>query len=216
MDDHLEGPNCPARDAVYFYCDYADPPRLQPVHLYRALLQQLFFKGLLTEVFVREIVDTLKVNINGLSEQKLTSLIVSAIESSAGLHVILDGLDECERDVQQVVTSTLCRFLTGGHPLLKVLITSRDEGFLLGKFENVGRLQVISHASAADIESYISYAVASSLSSGDLTIRNPALKNEIISKLNSKAQGMYVLLSETWLHWYRSLKVLGFSGYISK
>ena len=136
---------------VYFYCDYADPPTLQPVQLYRALLQQLFFKGLLTEVIVREIVDTLKVNINGLSEPKLTSLIVSAIESSAGLHVIIDGLDECERDVQQVVTSTLSRFLTGGQPLLKVLITSRDEGFLLGKFENFGRLQVISHASAADM-----------------------------------------------------------------
>ena len=152
----------------------------------------MFFKGLLSEYIVKNVVEILRVNVNGLSERKLTDLICNAIQSCPGLHVFVDGLDECERSVQLEVTGTFCRLMNIGLPLIKVLITCRDEGHLLTKLDNFSRLQITSHASAADIQSYISHAVTSSLSSGDLTLRNPALKEEIISKLIKKAQGMYV------------------------
>ena len=192
VDDHLEGPSGPNKNTLYFYCDYAYPPTLQPVHLYRALLQQLFFRGLMSETMVKSVVETLRVDINGLSEQKLTTLICNAIQCCADLHVIIDGLDECEKVAQQAVTGTLCRLLTFEHPLVKILFTCRDEGHLLTSLSHFSRLQISHRASAADIQSYISHAIASSLSSGDLTIRNPALKEEVISKLIDKAQGMCV------------------------
>ena len=160
--------------------------------MYRALLQQLFFRGLMSEAIVKSVIETLRANNNGLSEQKLTNLISNAIQYCAGLHIIVDGLDECERDVQQAVTNTFCRLLTVEHPLIKLLFTCRDEGYLLTSLSHFNRLQISHRASAADIQSYISHAIAQSLSSGDLTIRNPALKEEIISKLFDKAQGMYV------------------------
>ena len=190
VDDHFEEPSSPTKNAIYFYCDYADSLTLQPINLYRALLQQLFFRGLLTEAVVKSIIETLRSNVHGLDEQKLTDFICAAIQSCAGLHVIIDGLEECERDTQQAVTKFLCRLLTTGHPVVKVLITCRDEGHLLTGLSGFGRLHISSQASAADIESYISHAIASSLSSGDLTLRNRALKEEIISTLMEKAQGM--------------------------
>ena len=160
--------------------------------MYRALLQQLFFRGLMSEAMVKSVVEILRINSNGLSEQKLTNLISNAIQCCAGLHIIVDGLDECERGVQQALTNTLGRLLTFEHPLIKNLFTCRDEGHLLTSLSHFSRLQISHRASAADIQSYISHAIAQSLSSGDLTIRNPVLKEEIISKLVDKAQGIYV------------------------
>ena len=192
VDNHLERSTCPTKNALYFYCDYANPPTLQLVHMYRALLQQLFFRGLMSEAMVKNVVEILRFNSNGLSEQRLTNLISNAIQCCAGLHIIVDWLDECERGVQQAVTNTLGRLLTFEHPLIKILFTCRDEGHLLTSLNHFSRLQISHRASAADIQSYISHAIAQSLSSGDLTIRNPVLKEEIISKLVDKAQGMYV------------------------
>ena len=190
VDDHLEETNSPTEKALYFYCDYADPLALQPVHMYRALLQQLFSRGLMTEAIVKGIIETLRSNVHGLDAQKLTDLICAATQSCAGLHVIIDGLDECDRDAQKAVTKLLCRLLTIGHPVVNVLITCRDEGHLLNELSGFRRLHISSQASAADIESYISHAIASSISSGDLILRNRAIKEEIISKLLEKAQGM--------------------------
>ena len=192
VDDLLEAPNCSTKNALYFYCDYADPPSLHPAAIYRALLQQMFFRGLLSEDTVKSVVETLKVNIHGLSEQKLLGVLCSAVRSCAGLHVVIDGLDECERDGQQTVTNTLYRLRTIGHPFVKVLVTCRDEGHLLTELSSFNRLQVSSHASAADIQSYVSHTIASRLSSGQLTVRDSTLKEEIVAKLSGKAQGMYV------------------------
>ena len=192
VDDLLEGPNCSAKNALYFFCDYADPPSLHPASIYRALLQQMFFRGLLNEDTVKSVVETLRNNIHGLSEQKLLDVLCSAVRSCAGLHVVIDGLDECERDGQQAVTNTLFRLMKIGQTTVKVLVTCRDEGHLLTELSSFDRLQVSSHASAADIQSYVSHTIASRLSSGQLTFRNPTLGDEIVSKLSDKAQGMYV------------------------
>lgn len=170
----------------------------------------------MTEAVGKNAIETLKSNAHGLGEQKLTNLIRDAIQSCAGLHIIIDGLDECERNVQQAVTNTLCQLLKIGHPIVKTLITCRDEGHLLTELGTFGRLHISSHASAADIQSYISHAIASSLSSGRLTIRNRALKEEIVSKLVEKAQGMYVSHNGFGLLGYRLLRLSGFSGYTSK
>ena len=216
VDDHLEKSELAAKNTLYFYCDYADLPTLQPVHMYRALLQQLFFRGLMTESDIKSVVEAYKANTHGLGEQQLTILLKAAIQSCAGLQIVMDGLDECERGVQQAVTDTLCEFLAIGSPLTKVLVTSRDEGYLQTKLDKFDRLPISSEASAADIQSYITCSVGSRLSSGDLTIRSPALKEQIISKLIAKAQGMCVERDDICLFWFCLLMQLGFCGYISK
>ena len=215
VDDLLKGSTSPTKNALFFHCDYANPPTLQPVHIYRALLQQIFFGGLMTEATVKDVVETFRANVNGLSEHFLVDSICNAIKSCAGASIILDGLDECERGVQQAMTKTLRRLLTIGRSPIKVLITCRDEGYLLATLNDFGRLQISRSAPVADIQSYISHSVATNLASGDLTLRNPDLKEEICSKLMDKAQGMY-----GWTiydpHRDYMLRLLGFSGYIFK
>ena len=190
IEDHIEEPDVPSTKAIYFYCDYADLPTLQPVNVYRALLQQLFFKGLLTEDAINTIVKTVKENVHGPDEKMLTNLLYATIQSCPGLSVIVDGLDECERNVQEAITGTLCHLVTIGDTVVKVLITSRDETYLLARLRGFSRMHISSDASRADIRSYISYSIVSSLASGNLTIQNQALKNEMIARLAEKAQGM--------------------------
>ena len=195
VDDLLEGPDRPSKTALYFYCDYADPPSLRPANIYRALLQQMFLRGLVSEDIVKSVVETLRYDIHALSEQKLIGVLCDIIQSCAGLHFVVDGLDECERDSQQAITNTLLRLMTVGQPFVKVLVTCRDEGHLLTELSSFDRLHVSSHASAADIQSFVSHSIASRLSSGELTFRNPTLREEIVAKLSGKAQGMYVSLN---------------------
>ena len=192
VDDLLDRANCPTKNVLYFYCDYADPPSLHPANIYRALLQQMFLKGLVREDTVKSVIETLRTNIHGLSEHKLLGVLCSAVHSCASLHLVIDGLDECESNGCEAVTDTLCRWLTVAQSLVKVLLTCRDEGHLLMKLSNFKRLHISRHASAADIQSYVFHAVTLRLSSGDLVLRNPALKTDIIAILSDKAQGMYV------------------------
>ena len=192
VDDLLNKANCSTNDVLYFYCDYADPPSLHPANIYRALLQQMFLRGLMNEDTVKSVVETLRTNIHGLSEQKLLGVLCRAVRSSAGLHIVLDGLDECESNGCEAVIDTLRHWITDGQSLVKVLVTCRDEGHLLTKLSNFERLHISSHASAADIQSYVSNVVSSKLSSGDLILRSPTLKKDIIAILSDKAQGMYV------------------------
>ena len=191
VDDLLDGANCPTKNVLYFYCDYADPPSLHPANIYQALLQQMFLRGLMSEDTVKGVVETLRCNIHALSEQNLISVLCNVIRSCASLDLILDGLDECERFDQQAVTSTLHQLMTIRHRSVKVLVTCRDEGHLLTELSSFGRLRVSSRASAADIQSYVSHSIASRLSSGELKCRNPTLREEIVAKLSGKAQGMY-------------------------
>ena len=192
VDDLLDRNDCPSKNVLYFYCDYADPPSLNPANVYRALLQQMFLRGLMSEDTVKRVVETLRTNVHGLSEQKLLGLLSSAVRSCAGLHLVIDGLDECESNGCEAVIDALCRWMTIEHSFLKVLVTCRDEGHLLMKLNKFERLHISSRASAADIQSYVSHAITSRLSSGDLTLRNPTLKRDIIAILSDKAQGMYV------------------------
>lgn len=175
---------------VYHYCDYADPVTLQPVHIYRALLRQLFLKGLMDETVVGKIVEKLRYNVKGLNEQGFSNLLIDTIKSCGGLHIILDGLDECPREVQQTLVSLLQHLMTNRHVHVKVFMTCRDEGHLLRDLSQFNRLHVSARASANDIESYISNAVESKISAGQLTLRNETLKIDIIAKLKAKAQGM--------------------------
>lgn len=196
VEDNLKTSSSPTKDTVYFYCDYADQPTLQPTNVYRALLQQLFFRGLVNEAIAQSVVEAFQKDVHGLSEQRLTDWICDVIQSCEGLHAIIYGLDECDRSVQQAIRKTLDRLLSVGHPVVvKVLFTCRDEGYLMTGLNNFGRLHVFTHASAADMQSYISHAIASSLLSGQLSLRSRTLKDEIIHKLTDKAQGMFL-----WVH----------------
>lgn len=171
----------------------------------------------MNEAIAQSVVEAFQKDVHGLSEQRLTDWICDVIQSCEGLHAIIYGLDECDRSVQQAIRKTLDRLLSVGHPVVvKVLFTCRDEGYLMTGLNNFGRLHVFTHASAADMQSYISHAIASSLLSGQLSLRSRTLKDEIIHKLTDKAQGMYVSHDPSGLAERRSLKLLGSSGYISR
>ena len=188
MDEQRQDAASPG--VVYHYCDYADPITLQPTHILRALMQQLFLQGLIAEPIVDQIVQKLRYNVNGLNEKELIDLFCATVQPYNGLHIILDGLDECPRSSQQTFVSLLHELALERNANLKVLVTCRDEGHLLQDLSRYSRIHISAESSAGDIQSYITHSVTLKLSSGSLTLRNESLKQEIISTLASKAHGM--------------------------
>ena len=192
MDDLSIKSGASGPGVLYYYCDYAEPLTLEPTSIYRALLQQMFLQGYLAEDVVEHIIEKLRYNVNGLNEQELTNSLCAAARDGIDIHVVLDGLDEGSRDMQHTVSKLLHRLFHGGRGCVRIIVTCRDEGHLLKDLSDYHHVHVSVGASAADMEYFITNAVAAKISSGDITLRNQALKQDIISRLIEKAQGILV------------------------
>ena len=73
---------------------------------------------------------------------------------------------------------------------LRLFITSRSNIDLLPKFTNT--LQINIAARSSDIKSYLAYHISRSPRMSLFTARDASLKQEIMSTVSQKAQGMYV------------------------
>ena len=158
--------------------------------MYRALLKQSFALSLMSESAIEEIVEAFKRAVQEPHEERLNELLLMSVSSCAILHIIIDGLDECERPTQKTILESLRHMKALGQPNINLLVTSRDEDHLLQWLYGFQMLHVSSAATATDIQRYVSNAIQSSLTSGELTLRDPELEQVIVSRLVEKAQGM--------------------------
>ena len=190
VDDHLQPSSCQETTTVYHYCDYSEPATLEPMQIYRMLLQQLFSKNCMPDSAIETVVDKLKYNANGLDEEELVELLLNIFQSCRDLRLFVDGLDECSRPVQRTIVSFFKQLTVSDRSSVKILVTCRDEGYLLKDLSQYRQMRLSPEASTEDIKAYISDAVNLKLSSGDLYLGNMALRQEIVSALVAKAQGM--------------------------
>ena len=177
-------------DILYYFCDHADSQTLQPENLYRTLLKQLFHSGRLCEQVIEMVVRTFYKHANGPHERELAEMLHQAIKASAATYIVLDGLDECAENSQRSMVDQLCRFASFNQPSVKIFITCRDEERPLKYLHKFMHIHLSATAIEDDIKLYISGVVRSSVDSCDITLRDPALENEIVAKLTAKAQGM--------------------------
>ena len=190
VDDHLQSSGCQEATTVYHYCDYSEPATLEPMQIYRMILKQLFYKNCMSDSAIETVVDKLKYNPNGLDEEELANLILSIAQSCRDLRLFVDGLDECAKPVQQNIITFFRNLTASGHSSVKILVTCRDEGYLLKDLSQYRQVRISPEASIEDIKFYISNTVNLKLSSGALCLGNMALRQEIVSTLVAKAQGM--------------------------
>lgn len=177
---------------VYYFCDYAEPKSLQPSNVYRAILKQLFVQGILNEHLTGEIVEAFQRNAHGPHERQLAAFLLRGVKESQGVHILVDGLDECPEDAQRSIIELLLHLASLDLPSIKVLVTSREEERPLGYLQAFEQMHLSTSTSAHDIESFVSDTIETTLDSGEMTIRDMRLKDEVVSKLVAKAQGMYV------------------------
>ena len=124
------------------------------------------------------------------SREDLIKLLRSVLGLYSRTYIVIDGLDECGKDAQEDILFIVKTLASFDRAIVKVVVFSRESAYL----SIVLKQYPCSHTSEAaltrDIVSFVKKTVESKLEAGELVIRNPTLKEEIISELVTKAQGM--------------------------
>ena len=178
------------KSVLYHYCDYANRATLEPAEVYRTLVQQCFLHGLLSNTNKDRLVRESTLRQSRVSESTLNSILCHTLNDHSRIFVVLDGLDECEKNDQKILLEKIKQFVTLGNGNLKVFITCREEAQVLGSLSDFKKILVSTKSNAEDITNYISTAVSRSRASGELHISDQQLEQEIITSLASKARGM--------------------------
>ena len=192
--DHLIGhpptPVAPASDVVYYYCDYADQRTLHLDRILGSLLKQLFLNREIPEPVEIQLLEIYAGGTRSPAENALSTLLCSIIALHPGLHIILDGLGECDKRVWQAILKLLKRIEASEDSNVKIFITCVEEGPVSHHLANTACLHFSASSSAEDIKAFVTSEVRSKVEDGQLRIRNPKLEQEIISELITRANGM--------------------------
>lgn len=124
------------------------------------------------------------------SREDLLDLVRSVLGLFSRIYIVIDGLDECGKDTQEDIMFIVKILASFDKAILKVLVFSRENARLSTVLKQYPCVHTSEAALTGDILSYVQATVASKLEAGELVIHNPALKEEIISELVTKAQGM--------------------------
>lgn len=175
----------------YFYCDYSDSRTLETLNTFGSILQQLLSRK---SALPEEVATTIKqIYAEGMSlpsREDLIGLVRSVLKLPPRTYVVIDGLDECSKDAQEDVLFIVKGLANFDKAVVKVVVFSHENAHLSSVLKHYPCVHMSEAALTRDIMSYVESTVKSKLDAGELVIRNPALKEEIISELVTKAQGM--------------------------
>ena len=186
--------NSPKVRVIYYYCDYSDKRTLQIDRIVGTLLKQFFLGGLVPEEIEARIPNTYIEGRQILRPSELIDLVCFAVKSSLPTFIVLDGLDECEKEIRQQMIDMFCHLSKLKNAVVRTLILCRDEDQLLSlrALQGIPRIRISTSALEGDIKSFVTGSVRFRVQSGELKMRNPDLENEIVSELVSKAHGMFL------------------------
>jgi ankyrin repeat domain-containing protein 50 len=118
----------------------------------------------------------------------------SFIKKFIGLYpqttIILDALDECERDTQDDLIRILQEFLEEALRPLKLLISSRPEGNIRAAFKDTLNVNVTAADNGDDIFKFVSTEIAKHRKWEKWKKEDPGLETEIVGALQRGAKGM--------------------------
>ena len=184
-----------ANVVTYFFCSFTNAASQDPVNLLGSLLVQLcnIDATLWTGVDARYSKEPSKSNSScePLSLGEATSMLVDALRKFPRVYIIVDALNESKQSESALIFMTL-RDLSRGHEGLRILFSSTEE-LLAPAMERGSRLLSIVSMTSALVDDDIRLYVESRLACNDRLRRLPSsLKDNIRSKLLSRADGMYV------------------------
>ena len=175
---------------VYYYCDYAESRTLQAKHLFEAIMKQLIMQCLVPAEVERQLRQSVIDEARIPGEALLQRSILSAIEAFPGLYVIIDGLDECEKEARRDAIALIEALLVYDKAAVRTFVSCREEEYILRSLDVHPCIQLSEITMATDINTFIAGTVRSKVESGQLRINYPALEDEIVAELVTKAHGM--------------------------
>ncbi|KAH8589100.1 hypothetical protein B0O99DRAFT_637695 [Bisporella sp. PMI_857] len=125
------------------------------------------------------------------------------INGSTQTTIIIDALDEIDRETFSQVVEVLENLIDGGSGLVKVFVSSRPEHYIESALRSWARIEVEKKLTAPDMEAYINNQVHKKLildTEFDELVQD-SLEKDVIKYLRAKAEGMfrYVEMAITWI-----------------
>lgn len=180
----------PKDAVVYFYCDYKDSHTHQSLNILSSITAQIAMKDEACFSLLSSYYDQINTR-DQIARSPKASELVDLIHEMASyledLTIIVDGLDECG-DESGVVAEILHNVASAAQKNISMVVLSRDEISIrevLG-VSSYHHIEVTAHTE--DIEHYVRTEIEERRRR--LRNRSEDLKEEIVQKLVSKAQGM--------------------------
>ncbi|KAK1570094.1 uncharacterized protein LY79DRAFT_527521 [Colletotrichum navitas] len=178
----------------FFFCDYKNQKTQNTVNVLAGLAHQLARQNGKAFVALEEYYTELHPE-KGLprtpSPEDLERIIVRMADISDQTYLVIDGLDECGDNVEQIL-SALCSIAENSERI-SMLILSRDEQNIRerliepdGSFFN---LKIAAHTE--DITEYVTAEIEKRIGNKKLHFEDISLKAEILEGLVSGANGMF-------------------------
>lgn len=187
----LQEPSVEDNAIAYFYCDYKDVATHDPANILGSIAKQFACQD--EEAFSKLERFYDRYNIDGRPStlpilEELRDLVSDLTKGFDNALVIVDGLDECSGD-RSVVIGLLTSLMDVPRTNVKCMFASRDEYDIRIALEDYVDISIA--AKGTDLKLYVLAEIEKRTKLGRLSIRRPALKEEIMAKLVEKAAGMY-------------------------
>ncbi|KAF2113185.1 hypothetical protein BDV96DRAFT_601378 [Lophiotrema nucula] len=178
---------------AYFYCDYKDTRSQDPVHILGTLATQIARQS--EDSY--EILERYYIALHPekqLESKPKADEFSQVIEQMAScfddLRLIVDGLDECG-DCTRAIAKLLRGLSRCSTSNIALALLSRNEPDISDVFSPPHSEHIEVAAHTEDVEHYVRTEIETRTEDRKLRIRNAALKEEVVSRLVAKAQGMF-------------------------
>lgn len=181
--------NLPNVSVVFFYCRYNDNERDKFISLARGILAQL---ALLDRDLLTYLYD--KASSSGQtslsSEDLAIDLLTTAMQSFEKLYVIIDGIDECDRDERRQIVSFFENLWNSlpqkDQDSLRCLYLSQDDSIARKDHARMSWLKITEAHTKKDIQSYAESRSLEIKTKFDLTTER---QKYVEDKITSSAEG---------------------------
>lgn len=175
---------------VYYYCDSSDSRSLKLQNILGTIIRQLLETIVISEALEQQIDKYFRPQTRVATEEELFTLLSDAAQNFSNMYLLIDGLDECDKEDIDKILSVLGQLLRSQRPLIKIALFSREEKTIANALKSYSRVRVSSDKISLDLSIFIQETVESKINCGRLCVSDPSLKKEVINALINGAQGM--------------------------
>lgn len=109
--------------------------------------------------------------------------------------IVIDALDECDIKKRSDLLWALHKITEDSQCLVKILVSSRDDGDIKGQLQDFPNLTIESRRNFGDISAFVRFETDRLIERGRLLRNSKAkenLRTLIVEEVTEKAEGMYV------------------------
>ncbi|KAI1039132.1 hypothetical protein LB505_007530 [Fusarium chuoi] len=178
---------------AYFFCTYRHERSQHMVNILSSLCIQLALQSEKAFRILQEYHDQL-FSSHHLSTkptaEMLTQILHRICACFTRVYIIVDGIDECDNRVEANVKCLAELALSQGDDVINMALFSRDESIIRTRLEkDFSHVEIEAHTE--DLQLYVASELNERIASKRLRLRDPTLKDLIMTRLVGEAKGMF-------------------------